>query len=409
MAILDLTAVNAVLETQYTQSKVYNLCYGESPTFAKIKKKNNFVGGPKQVAFQYGSPQARGAAFATAIANMTASKYASVSVTRVREYCFAQLSGEAIAAAKGEPGALLDTIKNEFDSAFYTAARSVAIALFQAGGGARGQIDASTTLGSTTLVLKDRNSVVNFEVGMVINLGSTDGTSGSKRTGTLTVTGVNRDAGTLTMSGNISTITGAASQDYIFQNGDFETTRSLPTGIAGWVPKTTPTGGDNFFGLDRSVDPTRLAGLRITSYAGGPIEETLIQAAAKLRREGGKPDICAMNPLDVANLVTALGSKVIYERSGSLDNPEFGFMAPVIMAPGGPIKILSEYNVGTGDAWLLTSNTWSFETAGGGPRILDEDGNKMRADATSDSYIARIGYYGNFICEAPGYNAYVQL
>jgi len=408
MAILDLTAVTAVTKVQYTQSKVYNLCYEESKVFAKIKKKNNFFGSTKHVAFRYGSPQARGANFTTAIGNMSTTSYASVDVGRKKDYCFVQLDGETIAAASNDAGALLNVVKTEFDAGFYTASRNLAIALFANGGGSRGQVGSFT---GATITLKDVNQIVNFEKGMVLNTSTTDGTTGSKKSGTVTVAGVNRGTGVITCTGNVTAgIATVANNDYIFQNGDFEATKSLPTGIPGWIPKTDPTAGDNFFGLDRSTgDVTRLSGNRITKYSGGPIEETLIQASAFVKREGGRPDMVAMNPLDIANLVTALGSKVIYDRSTAVDNPDFGFQAVTLMGAAGPMMIVPENEVQTGDAWMLTTSTWSFETAGGGPKILDEDGNTMRADATTDSYIARIGYYGNFICEAPGYNAYVQL
>jgi hypothetical protein len=264
-------------------------------------------------------------------------------------------------------------------------------------------------LGSPNLVLKDRNSVVNFEKGMVLNLAATDGTSGAKKAGTLTVLSVNRDTGTVVMTGNITAgVATAASQDFIFQNGDFDSVRSMPVGIPGWIPKVAPSPGDNFFGLDRSGD-TRLSGVRYTAGAGGPIEETLIQAAARLVREGGTPDLVAMNPLDYANLVVALGSKVVYDRLGSSDDPKFGFDTVKLMGPKGPIMIVPEFNVGTGDAWMLTSSSWCFETLLDAPRILNLDGNELRADPTTDSYILRIGYYGQFTCDAPGWNAYVAL
>lgn len=410
MAILDTTALTAVLKTQYTQKKVNNLCYPESPVFAAMAKRMDFFGSNKVVAFQYGSPQGRGASFSVGLGNMTASVYDKVTVTRAKDYAFAQVQGEAVDAAKNDAGALLVALKKEIDNAFYTAGRSIANSLFQTGGGARGQIDASTTLGSAVLVLKNKNSVVNFEKNMVLNLASTDGTSGSKRVGTLTIASIDRDAGTLTMTGNITAgVAAAASQDFIFQNGDFEAVKSLPVGIPGWVPKVAPTAGDNFFGLDRSADVTRLAGLRYTAGAGGPIEETLVQCAARLAREGGKPDLAVLNPLDFANLVVALGSKVIYERLGSSDDPAIGFDAVKLMGPKGPIRIVPDYNCPSGDGYMLTMSTWSFETLLGAPRILNLDGNDMRADSTTDSYIIRIGYYGNFICEAPGWNAYFAI
>lgn len=409
MAILDTTALAAVLKTQYTQSKVNNICYAESPIFAKLKKRRDFKGDSKVVAFQYGSPQGRATNFTVGLGNITPSAYAKCVVTRARDYAFAQVQGEAVDASKDDAGALLNGLKKEIDGAFYTAGRSIAISLFQNGGGSRGQIGATTVVGTPNLVLADINSVVNFEKGMVLNLALTDGTTGAKRAGTVTILSINRDTGTLVMTGNITGgVAAAATGDFIFQNGDFEAVKSLPVGIAGWIPKVAPVGGDNFFGLDRSGD-TRLSGIRVTAFSGGPIEETLIQAAARLVREGGKPDVVAMNPIDYANLVTALGSKVIYDRLGSSEDPKFGFETVRLMGPKGPIMVVPEYNVGTGDAWMLTMSTWSFETLLDGPRILNLDGNDLRADPTTDSYILRIGYYGNFICEAPGWNAYVKL
>ncbi len=409
MAVLDSTALAQILKVQYTQKKVNNLCYAESALFAKMRKTTNFGGKVEQVAFQYGSPQGRGAAFATGLANMTASVYDAVSVTRAKDYAFAQVTGEMVDAAKDGDYALLDGLKREIDNAFYTCARSIANSLFAAGGGARGRIGATTVLGSTLLVLSDPNSVVNFEKNMVLNLSATDGTTGAKKAGTLTVVSVDRDAGTLTLSGNISAgVATAALNDYIFQNGDFETTKSLPTGLAGWIPTVAPTPGDNFFGLDRSQDPVRLAGVRFSSTSGGPIEETLITAAARLVREGGKPDTVVMNPIDYANLVVALGSKVIIQ-STQLPDADIGVQVLKLQGPKGPMDIICDANCPTGFAYMLTLSTWRFHSLKAAPRILNADGMDMIRDATTDSYILRIGYYGNILCDAPGWNAVITL
>lgn len=410
MANLDLTALNAVLKTQYTQSKVNSLIYPESQLFAKIKKKTDFVGVNKVVAFHYGNPQGRGFDFATGLGNMGTSAYAKVTVTRAKDYAFGQITTEAAEASANDAGALLNGLKREIDNAFYTSGRSIAAQLFRNGGGARGQISATSNTGTAVITLANVNDVVNFEVGMVLNTSTTDGTSGSKNSGTVTLTKVNRDTGELTASGNWTAgIASAAANDYIFQNGDFEATNSGFMGLAGWIPATAPSGSDSFFGLNRSVDPTRLAGLRYTSNAGGSIEETLIKCAARLAREGASPDLAVLNPIDYGNLVVALGSRVVYDRMQSSDEADIGFKTVQLMGPKGPISILSDLNCPSGAGWMLTSRVWSFETLKGAPRILNLDGNDLRAAATSDSYIFRIGYYGNLICEAPGWNAYFQL
>ena len=135
---LDTTALAAVLKTQYTQSKVNNLVYPESPVFAAIKKRTDFVGDNKVIALQYGNPQGRGADFASGLANISTSVYKKFTVTRKKDYAFGRVDGEAVDAAGTDAGALLNALKKEIDNAFYTAGRSIAAALFRNGGGARG-------------------------------------------------------------------------------------------------------------------------------------------------------------------------------------------------------------------------------------------------------------------------------
>lgn len=411
MAVLDTTALAAVLKVQYTQSKVRNLAYPKNPFFAQVKKRTDFVGANKQVAVRYGNPQARGAAFATALANMSTSSYVPFVITRKSDYAFAQITNEAILASANDSGALLRGLKAEIDGAMYTATRSICTALFRNSGGARGQISSGSSVAGTTITLANISDVVNFEKGMVLNLSAADGTSGAKRTGTVTLTAVDRDAGTLTASANWNTITGAAVSDYIFQNGDIEATKSMLSGLGAWLPLTAPTGGDNFFGVDRSVDPVRLAGVRYSANAGGPIEETLTEAAWRVYREGGVPDTCYLNPQDFSLLVRALATKVIYDRAKSFDESDIGFKSVQLMGPGGPINIIAEINCPKGYAYMLQLDTWSLETLGSAPMILGEagDGLKMLRDTSTDSYVLRIGYYGNLICEAPGWNAVVTL
>ncbi len=406
---LDTTALAAVLKTQYTQPKVNNLVYPESPVFAAIKKRTDFVGDNKVIALQYGNPQGRGADFASGLTNISTSVYKKFTVTRKKDYAFGRVDGEAVDAAGTDAGALLNALKKEIDNAFYTAGRSIAAGMFRNGGGARGQISAGSNTGTATITLANTNDIVNFEVDMVLNTSTADGTSGAKKSGTVTVLSVDRDAGTITATGNWTAgIATAAASDYIFQNGDFETTNSMFSGIAAWVPVTAPS-ATTFYGVDRTLDMTRLSGLRYTANAGGPIEETLIKCAARLAREGASPDMAVLNPIDFGNLVVALGNKVVYDRVSSSDEPNIGFKSVSLMGPKGPIDIVSDLNCPSGGGWMLTKKTWCFETLKGAPRILNLDGNDMRASATADSYIFRIGYYGNLTCDAPGWNAYFQL
>lgn len=408
MAGTTAATLNAVLKTQYTQKKVNLLTYKNNPWYAMIPKRTDFVGANKVVALRNGAPQGRGAAFGVGLGNISASVYNKFTVTRVSDYAFAQITTEAIRASKNDAGSLVDALKAEVDGAIYTCMRSLAVAMHRNGGGVRGQI--ASGQGTPTITLLVVTDVTNFEVGMVLNSSATDGTTGAKRTGTVTLTAIDRTLGTLTASGNWTTgIPTAAANDYIFQNGDFEATNSMVKGLAGWLPLVAPVGGDNFFGLDRSSDVTRLSGVRYTAGSGGPIEEILIDTAALIVREGGAPDTAIMNPLDVASFVKALGTKVLYDRTKSFDEPDVGFKCVKVIGPMGDIDVVADVNCPKGLGYMLQKDTWCLESLGAAPGILDDDGNRILRDALTDSYIARIGYYGNTTCTAPGWNGVFLL
>jgi len=416
VAILDTTALTAVLKQQYTQSKVYLLAYKNNPFYSQVRKKTNFVGQNKVVAIRNGTPQGRSVAFATGQSNKTASKYNRFTVTRVSDYAFAEISGEAILASKGDAGALLEGLKTEIDGAIYTCMRSIAIALFRNGGGSRGQISATSNVATPTITLATLTDITNFEIGMKVVACSADGSGAATALrsagATATITGLDRDLGTLTISGNWSaSIAAVAASDFLFQQGDYDGTTAgglMLKGLGAWLPTTAPVGGDSFFGLDRSSDVTRLAGIRYVG-GGGPIEETLIEAAARAAREGAQSDMCFLNPLDYSNLVKALGAKVVYDRVQAVDMPDIGFKAVMLDGPMGAIKVLPDLNCPKGTAYLLQMDTWSFESLGDAPRILDLDDQPILRMPTSDSYEVRIGYYGNLVCEAPNYNVNIQL
>lgn len=416
MANLDTTALSAVLKQKYTQKAVRNLCYPKNPFFAMVQKRTDFNGKNKVVAFQNGSPQGLGTSIANAQAGKTASVYNAVTVTRNAYYVTASVTGEAIRAAKGDTGALIEGLTREVDNAYYSIVRQISAALFRNGGGAIGQISSGSTVGSATITLANVADIVNFEVGMKLSASADDGTGGAglRSSGAVvTITGIDRDLGTLTASGNWSAgIAAVAAGDYLFRNSNAGTGTSdynaVLKGVPAWIPATAPGGSDSFFGLNRSSDATRLAGIRYNGN-GGPIEETLIEAAARAVRESGQPTHVWMNPLDCSNLVKALGSKVLYDRSKSLDDPDFAFSSIKLIGPAGDLEVVRDLNVPKGTAFMTQTDVWYLESAGDMPSILDDDGLTIVRSATSDDYEVRIGYYGQLVCEAPGWNVNITL
>lgn len=405
MAAMDNAALSAVLKVQYTEKTVRDLTYPQNPFYAMLQKDTKMVGDYTALALKIGTPQGRGANFQVAQGNITPSVYKKFQLTRVKGYAFAEITGEAIDSSDNDAGALVRGLTGEIDGAIQTDARAISIQLYGNGGGSRGRISAASDVTTTTIFLANPTEVTNFEELMFINLAATDGTTGAKRTGVVQLVSIDRDTGALTANVAWNTITGAAVGDYLFQNGDFETTNSCIAGLAGWLPLVAPGPSDSWFQVNRSVDTTRLAGSRVTQYQGAPIATVLTNMATRVALNGGRPDVVFCNPMDWTRLDNELDTKGRYDKTQSADDAAIGFDTINVMGPTGKIKVISDLNCPQGIVYMLQMNTWKFHTLKGAPRILDLDSNQLLRAATADSYQIRIGHYGNLGCVAPGWNA----
>lgn len=339
--------------------------------------------------------------FTIAQANKTTSSDVGFILTRKKDYQVAGITGEALDVSEGDENTIFNGLKGEMDGSLRNISRSMAIQGYRNGGGARGKGDGAYSVAGTVITLLTAADITNFEVGMFIRLGSGDGLSGAVRTGTqLQITALNRIAGTITVGAAVNTLASAANTDWIFREGDFGLCAS---GLLGWLPTTAPSPGDNWYGVDRSVDTVRLAGTTFNG-AGGNKEETLIDAIALTSREGADIDVCLVNTLDRADIVKSLGSKAVYEPVKSTDGV-VGYKALIIEGEDGPVKVVADVNCPKGNFFLLQTDTWVRKSAKAAPRYLKADGPEFLREAAADGYEWRIGAYWNIGCEAPGYNA----
>ena len=398
---LNLDNVTQALKEHYKPLTVKNMVYKDNPLLALMPKYERFGGENMPVPVQYGIANRRSADFATGQGLNTATELARFVLTRVRDYSFASITGETIKATEGAADAFLKYATLEIDGAIQSLTRSLAVAMYADGSGQLGTV----TVAGTTLTMQKVDQITNIEVGMELNCAAT--ATGAIRAGTtMVVQSVDRDAGSFVVD-NAGACT---TNDFIFQRGDAQNGAGSPKKISGlerWLPSAAPTAGDSFFSQDRSKDATRLAGIRFPG-ANQPIEEALISAASRLAREGGSPSHCFMNFANFSNLEKALGSKVVYDKVSS-DDADIGFQSLTIIGPKGPIQIVADQNCTPDVAYLLQMDTWTLNSLGDAPHILDLDGNRMLREASSDAYEVRVGFYGNIGCTAPGYNARVTL
>ena len=393
-----MTTFAAALKQHYTNERIENMVYKDNPFLAMVAKYEDFGGENLKLPIKYGIPQGRSATFSDAQANKTNTQLKAFLLTRQADYSLASIANETIEASKGNANAFMEAATVEIDGAIESATRSLAIACFGDGSGAIGQVLA-TTSSVATFTLKQIDDVTNFEVGMQLKLNATKtGSSGTLSTA-VTVDGINRDTGVITLSASAS----LTADHFIYQEGDYD---AKIKGLNAWVPSTAPASTDSFFGVNRSSDATRLGGIRFDG-SSLPIEEALIGGASRVAREGGKPDVCFMNYSNFADLEKALGSKVSYVDVKA--SPEIGFRGILVHGPRGPIKVIPDQNCPKDVAFMLQMDVWKLYSLGKAPKILDSDGLKFLRDSSADSVEVRVGYYAQLGCRGPGYNVRIAL
>lgn len=401
---LDMTSFAAALKTVYTPERVENMTYADNPLLAMMPKNENFRGDNMVIPVIFGDPQGRSARFADALANQTDLQITKFTITRSKDYSIASIDNETLKASEGNAYAFMSASTAQIDGAIHSLVRSLAIALYRSGSGSIGQAASSAT--GTSLQLKNADDVTNFEVGMELVFSTADG-GGSVKSGSVTVTGVNRDSGLLTVDAltAIDGGTGVAADDYIFVEGDYDLKIK---GLQAWLPNSAPS-ATPFFGVDRSKDVTRLGGIRYDGSAL-PIEEAIIGAIHRAAREGARPSHVFMNFTKWDELCKALGSKVQYiDQVVDTGNAKFNFRGIMVHGPKGPVKVIADQNCPADRAFLLQLDTWKLHSLGKAPTIFDTDSLSMLRISDADGVQFRCYYYAQLASNAPGYNVNIKL
>lgn len=398
MADLDISSATAALKTYYSNQRLIQLTYKDAPLYAALDKVKDFYGANYPLPMRVVNPQGRSSAFANAQAQKTASVYKAFTLTRAKDYSLAGISSEAIMASETNPGAFLRLATAEIDGALDSLKRSTAWGLYGDGTGSLGSVSGATAANPSVITMTNADDIVKIEVGQLLQarLGATARIFATGVT-TATVVSVDRDLGTFTTDADNSGATGTiVSGDTVNVVGDYNVKLS---GLGAWIPSTAPS-ATAFFGVDRTTDKTRLGGLRIQS-AGKPMDEAYIDAARRLGREGGSPDMGFLSYSKYASLEKTLGSRVVYE---DVDIAGIGFRGIKIQGPTRPMTIMPDRDAPPTVGYLLTMDTWALYSLKEPIMILDLDGNKFLRESSADSYEIRCAQFAQLGCTAPGSN-----
>ena len=392
----------------WPQKSIYDILLKETPFLGKLPKDTTFAEDIRYIAVGSGAPQGVGPIFATAKGNKTASLASQFQITAKTYYALFSIEGRLMRKAKSDKALIVKPYARESKNAIMQWKRDTSAYLFGNGGGAIGQISSGSNVATATITLEDITRIRFFERGMKLTTSTTDGTSGSIKGGSVTVSAVNRRTGTITVE-EATWATGiatAAASDYLFREGVFG---NVITGLGGWIPSSDPT-STPFMSVDRSVDTERLGGIRIAGAALTPLNAAL-KAAGAVHDSNGAADLYILSTTDWQNLrndLSAAGSLVMQASPASgigTYKPGMSYQAIKLQGPSGVIDVLADPDCPTGVGYMLMSETWTLASTGELVSLIEGPMMEDSADAWESRFVGDLQLY----CEAPGYNARVAL
>lgn len=408
---LNLSNYDNMIKVHYAPGPVLNMATCKNKAMGLINKRNRKTSAGGKSWFQpiqISLPGGDSSDFATAMAaTNNNSGYGGFNVLRKHHYRLAKVDNETIeATADGDMDAF-EPAFDEFDRNIEAEGNYLNFRLFRGAGGSLAKMT-NAAFNTTVMTLDDPSGVWGVVKGDVINLSTTNGT-GVLEAGSLTVASVQRSAGTITFTANISTgIPTAGNGDFVFKAGDYGLAAS---GFIDWIPDAAP-GATLYFGQDRSVEPELLGGLRVDGTGSGAVHEVMVDMIVQADNIGGEPDVIFANPLALGSLTKQLEGKWVIMKGqgyGGME-AEIGYKGWQVNLEGHEVTIFSDRTCQAKRLWMLQLDTWTMFSAGMAPGFLQKRAASIiKVSENADGYEARIGEYFNFSCKGPGYNVNGQL
>jgi hypothetical protein len=426
--VLTTTQWDAFMKELYPSGVPEEILQRDHTFLSMVSKDTEAYGEYMVIPVTYGLPSGRTADIATllggsgnAFSPIGPTKSAKFNVSLVEDYGATWIDELTMLKAANDRGAFVNARKFEIDGVLTQLGESLSHSLFRAGDGTIGQGNGSWTITGNVITLSRKADTKFFGLGMHLDFIENSGgaPTGAARalaaTYRVTVTKISEDAGTVTcaLDGNGAAVTdissyytSLANTDWIAPVGDYNanyatTGAEKVKGLAAWIPLAEPGGSDSFWGVNRSVHPTRLAGHRLDDSTA-PAEDSIMTLAEIMRERGARPGVCILSPRQFTKVSKRLNAKVEYTSAGG--NADYGFSSFGIATSAGILKVMTDSDCPEDRGYLLNMSTWKLKHLNGLPHIVTTDGLSMLRRSASDSIEVRARYYAQLVCTAPGQN-----
>ena len=405
------------LKNYYSDDKVAIETFSENPCLAMMKKLENQTGINFIHPIVYGAGQSFSSTFADAqsMSGLDGEGFAAFTVTRVEQFDVANIASKTIDDTSSDRGAFLDAVTLITDQHLEDFINRLGIQTFGYADGNLGTISSTSVVSSATQLLTLTNplDILHFEVGMAIDLAAAQTTGAVRAYGTnatppyimgIDYAGATLQIGNAPQAGTQIALTDAtygiptaATGDYIYQWG----CRNLVmTGFQSWVPFGGVTTTDNFFGFNRSVNVTRLAGQYVNGQ-GGEIREVLESSAAQVSQVGGKLSHFWMSFKKLQDLSKSLGAQQEFVNVKVGEEAVVGFNSIVVNGPRGKIRCIAERNCPSTLIAGMNMEDWQVNSVKKAPRLWDEDGQVWLRIYNASGMEVRFTSNSQILCKKP--------
>jgi len=403
MAFTATTSTNYAdfLKELYRGSTVADLCYDSNALLALLQKNPN-TGGSKYIKpIKYSFPNGRGATYATARANVSAPSRDRWEMDWTNHYVVCGVDNKAmeLASGAGRDGAFKDLLVDEVDGGHMAFANDVEIELHEDGTGVRGVAQGAI---ATLDISVGAGQAANFDVGMVlVHLNASDALldSGEEQV----VTAVDYANDTITVDADWTTAT--ASGHKLVLSGD---QNAKAKGLKAWLPGSG-VGATAFNGINRTANPTRLAGVDGVkgTLSGMLITDALVQTTAQILRQGGRPNLALVSAGDWADLALETEARGRYAKVTATEG-SVSFSGIEVATGAGSVPVVADRHTSDDQAFILDTRKIEVYSTNALPSMFNKDGNFYHRELLLDELSFYLyGFYGLSIQE-PGRCSWVQ-
>ncbi len=310
-----------IYKTYYTDDKMEQLLFRNSPVAKKIKK-SRITGKEYAFAMLYGRGGAVSGDFTVAVANSASqSRNAEMKVQPGRIFSVFNITQLEKMASNDKRGAYIPAVVDRMFGATEAMRKAYAAALYGMGYGEVGQIALITLAAATTIVLTN-DAIIKIDVGSKFQVTSTTLPSGALEPTVHTVTAI--DGNTVTFTPAVP-IGGYIVNAWVELQGcrDAGGGPLFPVGLGGWIPSLGNRTGatwlayiaTSFNGVVRSIATERLAGGFYLRTGAEKYSDAISQGIRIVRRQGGVPTMIVLNDEDYMTVMTELNTQTNYWQS----------------------------------------------------------------------------------------------